>query len=40
MKDGRVDSDSKKPKEEPVKKAKRALGRRMKKAVKAAKESK
>jgi putative ABC transport system ATP-binding protein len=37
MKDGRIDSDSKFPKGEPVKKAKRALGRRMKKAVKAAK---
>ena len=37
MKDGRIDSDSKFPKEAPAKKAKRALGRRMKKAVKKAK---
>jgi putative ABC transport system ATP-binding protein len=36
MKDGQIASDSKFPKAEPKKNAKRALGRRMKKAVKAA----
>lgn len=36
MKDGKIASDSKHPKAEPKKNAKRALGRRMKKAVKSA----